>query len=67
MQVEVQDETGHPLPGFALADMPPLFGDELDAVVKWKSGSDLSALKGKPVRFRFMMKDADVFALRVGE
>ena len=66
IQVEVQDAQGKPIEGRSLADMPPLFGDELDAVVSWKSGSDLSSLIGKPVRFRFVMKDADIFALRTG-
>lgn len=66
IQVEVQDAQGKPIEGRSLADMPVLFGDELDAVVSWKSGSDLSSLIGKPVRFRFVMKDADLFALRTG-
>ncbi len=67
VQVEVQDAAGRPIPGFALADMPPLFGDELDAVVKWKSGADLSGLTDRAVRLRFVLKDADVFALRFAE
>lgn len=44
--------------------MDELFGDELDAVVSWKSGSDISQLAGKPVRFHFALRDADVFALQ---
>jgi photosystem II stability/assembly factor-like uncharacterized protein len=64
IRVEVQDQDGKPMPGFALDDMPELYGDELDAVVQWKSGSDLSKLVGKPVRFRFVMRDADLFALQ---
>jgi hypothetical protein len=64
VEVELQDEAGRPLPGFALADAVPLFGDELDAMVKWKSGNDVSALAGTPVRLRFVLKDADLFALR---
>jgi hypothetical protein len=66
IQVEVQDAQGTPIAGRSLADMPMLFGDELDAVVSWKSGNDLSDLIGKPVRFRFVLKDADLFALRTG-
>lgn len=62
--VEIQDERGKPLAGYALADMEPLFGDQLDAVVKWKSGGDVSKLAGKPVRLHFVMKDADLFSLR---
>ena len=64
IQVEVQDDQGKPLPGFSLSDMELMFGDELDAVVKWKSGRDLSSMSGKPVRLRVVMKDADLFALR---
>jgi hypothetical protein len=66
LQVELQDESGRALPGFALADMPPLYGDELDAVAAWKSGGDVSSLAGKTVRLRFVLKDADLFALRFG-
>jgi|GEM_PF-782909 len=62
--VEIQDADGRPLKGFRLDDMDPLFGDELDAGITWKHGSDLSALIGKPVRLRFVMTDADVFAMR---
>lgn len=67
VQVEIQDETGKAFPGFSLAEMNSLFGDELDAVVAWKGGDNLSELIGKPVRFHFVLKDADIFALRTGE
>jgi hypothetical protein len=67
VQTEIEDETGKVLPGFSLADMNLLFGDELDAVVTWKGGKNLSELIGKAVRFRFVLKDADIFALRTGE
>jgi len=67
IQVELQDAAGRPLPGFAAADMAPLFGDELDATVRWKQGPDLSTLQGQPVRLRFVLKDADVFALRIAD
>ncbi len=66
VQVELQDAAGKPLPGFALADMPPLYGDELDATVAWKS-ADVSSLAGKPVRLRFVLKDADVYALHFAD
>jgi len=64
VQVEIQDEQGKPLPDFSLAEMDFLFGDELGAVVKWKAGKDVSGLMGKPVRLRFVMKDADLYSLR---
>jgi len=64
VQVEVQDAQGSPISGFAASDMEALFGDELDAAVHWKAKHDLSQLVGKEVRFRFVMKDADLFTIR---
>lgn len=64
VHVELRAADGAPLEGFRLDDMAPLFGDELDGGVCWKGGSDLTALIGQPVRLRFVMKDADLFALR---
>lgn len=66
VQVELQDLDGKVIAGRSLADMAPLFGDELDAVVRWKNGADLSPFVGKPVRLHFALKDADIFALRTG-
>jgi hypothetical protein len=67
VQVEVQDANGRAVPGLTVQDMAPLFGDELDAAVKWRQGSDLAALAGRPVRLRFVLKDADLFSIRIGE
>ena len=67
IQIEIQDEQGMAISGFALADMPLLYGDELDAIAAWKSGSNVSALAGKTVRLRLLMKDADLFALRFAD
>jgi hypothetical protein len=47
--------------------MPPLFGDELDGAVKWKTASSLPTSHGQTVRLRFVFKDADLFALRFAE
>jgi hypothetical protein len=64
VRVEIQSAEGAPLPGFALEDGPEIIGDEMSRVVAWKTGPDVSALSGKPVRLRFAMKDADLFSLR---
>ena len=50
--------------GFALDDCEETFGDSVDRAVAWRSGADLRALAGKPVRLRFVLKDADVFSYR---
>jgi len=62
--VEVQDADGTPLPGYGLADAVPCIGDEIERVVAWKQGRDVAPLAGKPVRLRFVMKDADLYSLR---
>jgi hypothetical protein len=63
VQVELQNDSGQPLAGFAASDCEPIYGDELDHAVKWKGG-DISAHAGKPIRVRFMLKDADIYAFR---
>jgi hypothetical protein len=62
--VELQDADGQPVPGFTLADCAEIYGDALERVVLWKGGSDVSSLAGKPVRLRFVIKDADLFSFR---
>ena len=64
VKVEIQDEGGAPLSGFSLDDADVFFGDTLDARMTWRGSADLSSLIGWPVRFRFVMRDADIFALR---
>ena len=64
VRVELQDELGAKIPGFALADCPAIYGDAIDEVVKWNSGSDVHALAGKPIRLRFVMTDADLYSIR---
>ena len=60
--VEIQDAAGQPIPGFALADCNAITGDDTDRALTWKSGANVSALAGKPIRLRWVLKDADVFA-----
>ena len=64
VRVEIQDEEGKAVPGFALNDCPEMLGDEISRVVAWTKGSEVSSLIGKTVRLRFAMKDADLYSLR---
>ncbi len=47
IQVEIQNAEGKALPGYSLADCPEIFGDELNRVVQWRTGSDEQSLAGK--------------------
>ena len=66
VRVEIQDEAGNPIEGYHLDDCDPTFGDSIDRPVVWKTGSDVSRLAGRPVRLRFVLRDADVYAFRFG-
>lgn len=64
IQVELQDASGQPLPGFMLEECEPIWGDHIARVVKWKGGADVGKLAGQPVKLRVVMSDADLFSIR---
>ena len=66
VRVEVQDADGTPVPGFGLDDAVEQIGNEIEREVSWQTGNDVSALAGKPIRLRFVMKDANLYAMRFG-
>ena len=64
LQVEIQDETGTPIPGFRLQDGSMVIGDAIEQPVPWKKGSNLNTLAGRTIRLRFVLADADLFSFR---
>jgi hypothetical protein len=64
IRVEMLDIEGRPIDGHKLSDSVEIYGDEIERVVAWQGGSDVSTLAGKPVRLRFAMKDADLYSVR---
>jgi len=64
LRVEIQDTDGKPLDGFALDDSAEIIGNMIDRAVSWKGSPDIGALAGQPVRLRFVMKDADLYAIQ---
>ncbi|MGH2530892.1 MAG: hypothetical protein ACRDJW_01175 [Thermomicrobiales bacterium] len=64
VQVEIQDEAGNALPGYGLDDSATIYGDELDRIVTWQGNGNVSAVAGRPVRLRFALTDADLYAFR---
>ena len=67
IRVEILDESGDPIPGFTLADSVEQIGNEIDREVDWKGGADLSALAGRVVHLRVVMKDADLYSFRFAD
>jgi hypothetical protein len=64
IRVEIQDEAGKPIPGYALDDCRELFGDSVEQAVSWNRTNGLGALSGATVRLRFLLKDADLYSIR---
>ncbi|HOE10466.1 MAG TPA: hypothetical protein PLQ35_01055 [bacterium] len=64
MQVELQNQEGQPIAGYAMDDCVPLFGDTIEGTVAWKGGPDVSHLSGQTVRMKVYLKDADLYSLR---
>jgi hypothetical protein len=64
VRAELQTPDGKPIPGFGLSECPEIVGDRIEHIVAWKGGTDVSSLAGRPVRARFVMKDADLYAIR---
>ncbi|OYW17509.1 MAG: hypothetical protein B7Z55_12390, partial [Planctomycetales bacterium 12-60-4] len=66
VRVEIQDAAGSPIKGYSLEECPPIFGDTLEREVTWDQGSDLARLTGRPVRLRFVLRDADLYSFQFG-
>ena len=64
VKVEMQNINGQPIKGFTYEDADEVFGDELDRSVTWNGNTDVSTLSGKPVRLRFTLSDADLYAVK---
>lgn len=64
VQVEIQDAQGQPIPGFAIADCQPITADSIDSRVKWTSGASLPAAVKEPIRLRFLLQNADLYAFQ---
>ena len=62
--VEILDAAGQPIPGFTFADCEEIGGNFIDQRVYWKGRSDLAALAGQPIRLRFVMKRAKLYAFQ---
>ena len=62
LRVEVLDDRGRTLPGFAAADCDSFAGNEVRHTVTWRDGADMGRLAGSPVRFRFHLKNASLYS-----
>ncbi|MDC0278890.1 hypothetical protein OAL43_01650 [bacterium] len=64
VRAEIQTLDGGPIAGFSFKDCPPMIGDSIAAPINWKSKKTLESLSGKPIRLRFEIKNAEVYAFK---
>ena len=51
-----------PIDNHRMDNSTETYGDDIERVVSWKRETNISRLAGEPVRFRFFMKDADLYS-----
>src|SRR5207244_9385104 len=61
LHIRVLDETGAAIPGFDAS--APIHGDSLAHEIRWNQS--LAALKAKPLRLEFLMRDARLYVFEL--
>lgn len=64
IRVEIQDRAGQRIPGFQLDQSRVLIGNAIERQVTWADDTDLGDLVGRVIRLRFVMTDADLYAMQ---
>ena len=67
IQVEVQDEEGQTIPGYAASSCEPLVGDGLRQSVVWQEKKNMAALRDRVVRLKFLLTNASLYSFRISE
>ncbi|HEY3900938.1 MAG TPA: hypothetical protein VGM54_20170 [Chthoniobacter sp.] len=65
LRAEIFGEDGKPIGPFTAENCVAIHGDKTLQELTWKGADDLSALRGRPVRFRFTLKGASLYAFWV--
>jgi hypothetical protein len=65
VRVDVLDRGGRFIEPFSSERMTPLTGDSTRHRVTWRGQASLDAIRNQPVRFRFTLSRADLFAFWV--
>lgn len=65
VRVEVLDEFERPISGYTAGECVPLSGATASRTVSWAQHPDLRNLRGRLVRFKFVLRNASLLAFRV--
>lgn len=60
--VQIQDDSGQPIPGYSFADGDPVVVDSLDKRVTWRGNASLGEFAGKPISLSFRLRSAKLYA-----
>ena len=64
VRVGIERPDGHPVPGLAIEECRPFYGDTTAHTVTWRQSADLGTINGTTVRLRIALRDADLYALQ---
>lgn len=65
VQVGLLNADGSPVQGFSVAECDLIHtANEINRVVTWRRNDDVSRLAGRPVRLRFLVRDADIYTFQ---
>jgi len=65
VRVGILDEKGSAIEGFAPAQCDLIHtANEISRVVSWRGKTDVSGLRGKPVRLKCLLRNADLYAFQ---
>jgi hypothetical protein len=64
-RAEVLDESDQVIAPFSRDNCVPIIADKTLQLVRWKDASDLAAVAGKPVKFRFYLRNGQLYAFWV--
>ena len=65
LRAEILDERGEVIAPFSREKGAPLTTDATKIAVRWEGAEDLGVVAGKPVKFRFTLRNAKLFAFWV--
>jgi hypothetical protein len=66
-RVEILDEQGKPIAGFAGEDAAEVTGDGVRLPVQWRAGQDIGVLAGRIVQLKIHLQNAGLYALWTGQ
>lgn len=62
LRVELLDEAGQVIPGFAKSDCKPIAGDKTKQRIGWEKNSTLDSLKGTNIKVKFYVTEGEIFS-----